>query len=246
MTSRGRGRRGVPELGHDVEVIGAPARSGALRGMTGNDRHAMTDRADNEAHRELRGEERREWGDAQLVVGVARGDNHSLAELYRRHGAAAYGLAKRVVADATEAEDVTQEVFLRLWQRPERFDARRGSLRTFLLTEAHSRAVDAVRARAARRRREEADGQAPRLTTHDLEREVADLALAERMAAALSELPASERTPIELAYFDGHTYRQVAEMLSEPEGTVKSRIRKGLQRMRGMLEEVEHRDVLGS
>lgn len=180
-----------------------------------------------------------EWGDAELVRGVAHGDDRSLAEIYRRHGGAVYALAKRVLVDGSDAEDVTQEVFLRLWQSAERFDAARGALRTYLLTQVHSRAVDTVRSRAARRRREEAEGHATTITAYDLEREVSDFAQVKRVSDAVGRLPAPERAAIELAYFDGHTYREVAELLSEPEGTVKSRIRKGLQRMRAALAEVE-------
>lgn len=181
-------------------------------------------------------------GDGQLVVGVAQGDDRSLAELYRRHGRSVYGLAKRVAGDGAEAEDLTQEVFVHLWENPGRFDPDRGTLRTYLLTRAHSRAVDLVRSRSARRQREEKDARSVATATYDLEREAWDLALAERVADAVAALPAAERAAIELAYFDGHTYREVADLLSEPEGTVKSRIRRGLQRLRDALDKVERHD----
>lgn len=187
-----------------------------------------------------------ELGDAQLVVGVARADDQALAELYRRHGRSVYGLARRLLGDGTEAEDVTQEVFVHLWEHPERFDPARGSLRTYLLTRTHSRAVDAVRSRAARLRREERDARSAPVALADVEREAWDLLLAERMSKAVAALPTSERAAIELAYFDGHTYREVAALLSEPEGTVKSRIRKGLQRLRTVLDKVEGHDDRGS
>lgn len=185
-------------------------------------------------------------GDAQLVVGVARSDDRALAELYRRHGRFVYGLARRLLGDDTEAEDVTQEVFVHLWEHPERFDPGRGSLRTYLLTRTHSRAVDAVRSRAARVRREERDARSTPIATSDVEREVWDLAVAERTSKAVAALPSAERAAIELAYFGGHTYREVADLLSEPEGTVKSRIRKGLQRLRTVLDKVEDHDDRGS
>ncbi len=88
--------------------------------------------------------------DAQLVTSIARYSEVALAEVYRRHGRAVYGLARRVLNDATEAEDVTQEIFLRLWRQPDRFDPDRGSLRSFLLAQAHGRAVDAVRSSSSR------------------------------------------------------------------------------------------------
>lgn len=180
-----------------------------------------------------------ELGDAQLLLVLARAGDGALAEVYRRHGSAVYGLARRVLGDGAEAEDVTQEVFVHLWEHPERVDPARGSLRTYLLTRTHSRAVDVVRSRASRARREERDARSQPLTTADLEREVGELALAERMSAAVAALPSAERAAIELAYFGGHTYHQVAEVLCEPEGTVKSRIRRGLGRLREVLEGVE-------
>lgn len=174
--------------------------------------------------------------DTQLLMAVASTVDGALAELYRRHGRVVYGLARRVLGDGAEAEDVTQEVFVHLWEHPERVDAARGSVRTYLLTRTHSRAVDVLRSRAARSRREERDAFAAPLTTSDLEREVGELAMAERVTAALGALPSDERAAIELAYFGGHTYRQVAQVLAEPEGTVKSRIRRGLGRLREVLE----------
>ena len=171
-------------------------------------------------------------GDAQLVVAVARYGEDALAELYRRHAPAVLSLARRVTGDAGTAEDVVQEVFLRLWNQPDRFDPGRGSLRSYLLAQAHSRAVDIVRSRAARARREERQARAAANAGYDLEREVWDLAVADQVAQALASLPTEERAAIELAYYDGHTYREVATILSQPEGTVKSRIRNGMRRMR--------------
>ncbi len=176
-----------------------------------------------------------ETSDAQLVTCVARGDEAALAEVYRRHGGAVFGLARRVTGSVAEAEDVTQEVFLRLWNKPEAFDPDRGALRSFLLTQSHARAVDAVRSRAARSRRERRDaGRTPR-AGYDVAREAWDHVLAEEVRRALSALPDDERRAIELAYFEGRTYVEVASMLHEPEGTIKSRIRKGMSRMRGAL-----------
>ena len=180
-----------------------------------------------------------ELKDGQLLVAVGRADADALHELYRRHGRGVHALARRVVGDAAEAEDVAQEVFLHLWEHPERVDLSRGSLRTYLLTRTHSRAVDLVRSKAARARREERDARSSSFTAADLEREVWELSLAEQMSAAVASLPAAERAAIELAYFDGHTYREVAQLLTEPEGTVKSRIRRGLGRLREVLEGVE-------
>ena len=174
-------------------------------------------------------------GDAQLVVGIARYREDALAEAYRRHAGAVYGLARRVLIEPSLAEEVTQEVFVRLWSDPDRFDADRGTLRSYLLAQAHGRAVDLARAEGSRRRREEADVRRAAEGGYDLEREVWDLEVAEKMAGALRELRSEERAPIELAYYDGYTYREVAGILGEPEGTVKSRIRSGLRRLRSLL-----------
>ncbi len=178
-----------------------------------------------------------EVSDAQLVTSIARYSEIALAEVYRRHGGAVYGLARRVLNNASEAEDVTQEVFLRLWNQPDRFDPGRGTLRSFLLTQSHGRAVDAVRSLNARRHRESGEARRTATAEYDMQHEVWDLAVADQVARALGDLPDDERRAIELAYFDGHTYVEVADLLGQPEGTVKSRIRNGMRRMRAVLVE---------
>lgn len=175
--------------------------------------------------------------DAQLVTAIARYSERALAEVYRRHGGAVFGLARKVLSNVAEAEDVTQEIFLRLWNQPDRFDPSRGSLRSFLLAQSHARAVDAVRSHNSRRLRESRDTERTATASYDLQHEVWDLALADQVSAALGELPVEERRVIELAYFEGYTYVEVARLLSQPEGTVKSRIRNGMRRMRAQLVE---------
>jgi RNA polymerase sigma-70 factor (ECF subfamily) len=184
-----------------------------------------------------------EVSDAQLVISIARFSEVALAEAYRRHGGAVFGLAKRVLNNPTEAEDVTQEVFLRLWNQPDRFDAARGSLRSYLLAQAHARAVDAVRSSTSRRQREAREAMRTAEAGYDMQHEVWDLAVAEQVASAMGELPEEERRAIEMAYFDGHTYREVALLLGQPEGTVKSRIRNGMRRMRAALADSGVRGV---
>ena len=175
--------------------------------------------------------------DAQLVTAVARYSEVALAEVYRRHGGAVYGLARRVLNNESEAQDVTQEVFLRLWNQPDRFDPGRGTLRSFLLAQSHARAVDTIRSLNARRAREAKDAQRTASAQYDMSHEAWDLALADKVSVALAELPKEERRAIELAYFEGRTYVEVAELLDTPEGTVKSRIRNGMRRMRAALVE---------
>ncbi len=173
-----------------------------------------------------------EASDASLVVAIARYHQEALGEVYRRHAGAVFGLARRLLSDRALAEEVVQEVFLRLWNDPERYDPSRGTLRSYLLAQAHGRAVDLLRSEGARRAREEREARATAEAGYDVEHEVWDLATADQVRQAIERLPAAERRCIALAYFGGHTYREVAAELSEPEGTVKSRIRAGLKRLR--------------
>jgi RNA polymerase sigma-70 factor, ECF subfamily len=177
----------------------------------------------------------RDSSDGALAVAIGRWREDALAEAFRRHAGAVYGLAQRVLGDRAAAEEVVQEVFLRLWNAPDRYDPERGSMRAFLLSQAHGRAVDQLRSDSSRRRREQRDAARSAAAGYDLEHEVMDLTVAEHLKEAVSALPADERRAIELAYFEGHTYREVAVLLDQPEGTVKSRIRSGLTRLRAGL-----------
>jgi RNA polymerase sigma-70 factor, ECF subfamily len=173
--------------------------------------------------------------DVGLVIAIARYNGDAFAEAYRRHAGAVYGLAKRLLYDAALAEEIVQEVFLRLWNTPDKFDPGRGSLRSYLLAQCHGRSVDLLRSETSRRRREERDHRRTAEAGYDVEHEVWDLAVADHVHDVIARLPENERRAIELAYLGGHTYREVAVILAEPEGTVKSRIRSGLKRMRGEL-----------
>jgi len=173
--------------------------------------------------------------DAVLVIGISRYQEQALAEAYRRHAGAVYGLARRLLANPTLAEEIVQEVFVRLWNQPEKFDPERGALRSYLLAQCHGRAVDLLRSETSRRAREERDALRTAEAGYDLEREVMDLSVADQVKGAMHRLTDDERRAIELAYLGGHTYREVATMLDEPEGTVKSRIRSGLKKMRAEL-----------
>ncbi|MGI9647198.1 MAG: RNA polymerase sigma factor, partial [Acidimicrobiia bacterium] len=173
--------------------------------------------------------------DARLVQMVADRHEGALAEVYRRHGGPVFGLAKRLIHNPDLAEDVVQEVMLRLWNNPEKFDEARGTLRSYLLSHTHGRSVDLIRSESARRIREERDARLAVEAGLSLEEEVWELAQADHVREALSQLNEGERQAIELAYFGGYTYQEVAGLLKTPEGTIKSRIRIGLQRLNGLL-----------
>jgi len=162
-------------------------------------------------------------------------DPSALSDLYDQFGSYVFGLAARVIGDRHAAEDVTQEVFLSLWERPEAFEPTRGRLRTFLGTLAHRRAVDVVRREEARRRRAAREA-ATVVPIPDVGELAMAIVTAEQVRAEVNRLPEEQRTAIELAYFGGRTYRQVAEELGIPEGTAKSRMRLGLARIAQALE----------
>ena len=163
------------------------------------------------------------------------GDQAALGECYDQFSSFVYGLAQRVIGDRQAAEDVTQDVFLFLWERADAFDPDRGGLRTWLGTIAHRRSVDHIRREEARRRRTERVGnEAP--TTPDVGEVAVAILTAERVRAALETLPVEQRDAIHLAYFGGKTYREVAVDLDIPEGTAKSRMRLGLARIADVLE----------
>jgi RNA polymerase sigma-70 factor (ECF subfamily) len=164
---------------------------------------------------------------------IAR-DQSALTELYDQFGGYVFGLAARVIGDRRAAEDVTQDVFLTLWERPGSFDPHRGHLRTFIGTLAHRRAIDFIRREEARRRRAARDANAT-VPIPDVDELALAIVTAEQVRAEVERLPEEQRTAIELAYFGGRTYRQVADELGIPEGTAKSRMRLGLRRIADVL-----------
>lgn len=172
--------------------------------------------------------------DAALVTAVGERDETALAEVYRRHGGSVVAIAMRVLPAREMAEEVAQDVFVRLWRDPRRFDPGRGSLRSFLLAQSHGRAVDIVRSESARRRRERGDANAAK-PPYVLEDEVLEGSIGEKVREAVGALRQPEREAVSLAYFGGHSYVDVAAMLAVAEGTAKSRIRSGLARLRTAL-----------
>jgi RNA polymerase sigma-70 factor (ECF subfamily) len=183
---------------------------------------------------ETRTRSRGDVDDCEIVAGIADGRTDALSTAYARHSRAVFELARSVVVQRQLAEEVVQDVFLRLWNEPDRYDAARGSLRAYLLTITYGRSVDLARSEGARRRREEREARLAGRGTPAGPPE-AELADAHEVRAAMEQLRAGEREAIALAYFLGYSYREVAAKLGVPEGTIKNRIRKGLARLRDEL-----------
>jgi RNA polymerase sigma-70 factor, ECF subfamily len=171
-----------------------------------------------------------------LLVAAARGDQPAFSTLYDRTAGSVYGIVRRVVRDPAQSEEVTQEVFVEVWRTAARFDPDRGSARTWILTVAHRRAIDRVRAEQASRDRTERIGIRDRGRAYDEVAERVEVQLEhEQVQDALSTLTELQREAVELAYYGGHTYREVAELLDTPLGTIKTRMRDGLIRLRDAL-----------
>jgi RNA polymerase sigma-70 factor (ECF subfamily) len=177
--------------------------------------------------------------DSTLVAAVCDGDGDelALAEIYQRHAGAVWAIARHICRRHELAEEVCQVVFTDLWARPGRYDRARGDLRAWLVSQARGRAVDAVRAEEARRRRE---AHHSRLLRRDDGHEAPDATVdaahvADRVHRALGQLPEPQRQAILLTYFAGHTHREAAGLLDAPPGTIKSRIRLGLGTLRHRL-----------
>ncbi|HZL71189.1 MAG TPA: sigma-70 family RNA polymerase sigma factor [Planctomycetota bacterium] len=165
--------------------------------------------------------------DADLVSRMARGDQAALAELYDRHAPSALALAMRVTGDRAEGEDVLQTVFLKLWNSAGSFDATRGSVQSWILASVRNASIDRIRRRQAHERavREAPVAAADRGPGPDEES-------AKRAAALIGSLPPDQREAIELAYFQGLTQSQIAERLNQPLGTIKTRLRLGMMKLR--------------
>jgi RNA polymerase sigma factor (sigma-70 family) len=171
-------------------------------------------------------------------------DNAALGEAYDLFGSVIFGIALRVTTDRDAAQDVTQETLLDLWRQPQRFDPDRGQFGSWLAAVAHNRSVTWIRREESLRGRSRRNAQLRLEEVPDVGDDVEAAMTAERVRTALDGLPDAERTPIRLAYFGGRSYRQVAEDLHIPEGTIKSRIRAGLRRLsRTMTAELQLGDV---
>ncbi len=186
----------------------------------------------------LGSEDRHGAGQQELLGKLIDGDSRALAEIYDAYASRCYALARRLLGDAGLAEDAVQEAFLGLWRAPERFDASRGSLATFLLTLTHRRAVDVLRREALQRRgRVASDDGLVELASDaagTAEQAEAQLAGAD-VRRALKELPAAQREALLLAYFQGYTQREISALTGAPLGTVKTRMLAGVRALRTAL-----------
>lgn len=188
-----------------------------------------------------RGAEYRQDSDDYLVRTLGDGDKDALGTLWDRHARPAYSLAVRMLRDAGWAEEVVQDVFVRLWSSPRMYDPTRGSLRTWLLTVTHQAATDGLRGKRGTARIRDA-GPDPLDRAVSVGEDPAEKAWrnvrAEHVRAALKELPSAQREVMELVYFRGLTQAETAEHTGQPLGTVKSRLRLGLRKLRDSLAEI--------
>ncbi|CAN5859176.1 MAG: sigma-70 family RNA polymerase sigma factor [Chloroflexota bacterium] len=182
--------------------------------------------------------------DSELVSLAASGDARGLAELYDRYSRIVMSFSLRMLADPASAEELTQEVFFRAWRQADAYNATRGTFATWILSITHNMAIDEIRKQNRRPKRADLEDPVATLANvSDTDRSVEDYAwlgsLREEMREALGILPAPQRRAIELAYFRGLTQREVAETLNEPLGTIKTRMRLGMRKLRNYLEERE-------
>jgi RNA polymerase sigma-70 factor (ECF subfamily) len=166
--------------------------------------------------------------DAALITCIRAGDQSAMADLYDRYSGVVYGVALRVLASTTGAEDVVQEVFLQLWRNPQAFNADRGRLAPWLAVIARNRAIDLLRKRAP----DDDINEMPISTGVDMEDESSQRLAVEKVRSVLVQLPQDQRKALEMAFFEGMTHTEIAGKTGEPLGTVKTRIRTGLLALR--------------
>ncbi len=174
--------------------------------------------------------------DRELLQAIARQDADALVALFDRYNRLAFGLAYRILGDAFVAEEVVQDAFMSIWHNAASYDLSRGTVRTWLLTIVRNRAIDQLRGRFGRSQSDvDLDTVAPLLAAPDEWDDLLSEIQASAVRAALRALPEEQRVAIELAYFEGLTHVEIAERLGIPLGTVKSRLRLGLQKLHDLL-----------
>jgi RNA polymerase sigma-70 factor, ECF subfamily len=172
--------------------------------------------------------------DAALVGALKRGDSQALEELYRRHSPRCFALLVRMLRERSDAEEVLQESFVDIWRRAGEYSTARGAVEAWILVIARSRAIDRLRTRGARLRLVQQTEQMAAAPA-SVQPEPADVHANTRLRRALGTLPAEQRRALELAYWDGLSQREISEHTGDPLGTVKTRVRLGLQRLAELL-----------
>jgi len=167
-------------------------------------------------------------GDTQLLSLVQRGDEQAMASLYDRYSKVVYSVALRVLRDPASAEDVLQEIFMQIWRSPDRFVATRGSLGGWLAVVSRNRSIDVLR----RRRPADSVDELVLASPYNLSSEVERNSMMEKARSVIVKLPVEQRKTLEMAFFDGLTHSEIAEMTGDPLGTVKTRIRSALLSLR--------------
>ncbi len=174
----------------------------------------------------------------RILERLAAGDESALGHLYDQYAPFVFNLALRVTRDRAAAEDITQDVFVHAWTKASAYEPSRGTVRAWLGVITHRRSVDRIRLETAARAREEREHRRRPATPPDVAEAATTLVIGERVRTALAQLPTEQREAIELAYFGGRTFREVAAVLGIPEGTAKSRIRLGMGKLTDALQGV--------
>ena len=173
-----------------------------------------------------------EPNDGALIAAIHSGNQDAMAQLYARYSSVVYAVALRVLGDPAAAEDVLQEVFMQLWRSPGSFDSGRGNLAPWLAVIARNRAVDVLRKRRPQTEISETIVSVEPDLASDTDRSRA----MEKVRAALKDMPATQRSSLEMAYFEGYSHSEISEKTGEPLGTIKTRIRTGLMLLRKAVE----------
>ena len=184
----------------------------------------------------------------EILDALIQKDENVFENVFHLYSGACLNLSRKILRSDARAHDVVQNVFVHLFEKPERFDPTRGSIKTFLLTQCRSRSIDLIRSETARAKREVAQHNNLAISRNDnitsnTESIILSLSLSDEVKAALSQLGDEEKEVIVLSYYQGLTYRETAENLKLPEGTVKSRIRSGLKKLKVHLKDLQKEEA---
>ena len=182
------------------------------------------------------------YTDDQLISALRQGEGWAMTALYDRYARLVFSLSLRILNDRSAAEEAAQEVFVKVWKRAKDYDAARGKFSSWLSGIAHNHAIDELRRRRVRPSASDDEDAMAEVVSNDLA--PLDLALQslehQRIVDALQAIPAEQRKPIEMAYFEGYTQQEISDRLREPLGTIKTRMRLGMQKLKGLLDESDN------